>query len=120
MKKVLLIFLILGLFSCKKDSSEQNKDNDPIPVTLELTSDYTPTAGYYEINFFYTDIYGNYMERVNPVGNKVTDVDFSQYVKVTGRKWNNFQGNVLSNWYLKKDGDLIDSHSVSEYIYTNQ
>lgn len=120
MKKIAILLLAITLFSCKKDELGQNKDNDPVPSTLELTSDYTPLGGYSEIKFWYTDIYGNYKAAINPEGNKVTNVDFSQYVKVTGRKWNNAFGNAMVTWYLKKDGVLIDSHSVTEYTYENQ
>lgn len=123
MKKLLPIFFILFLFSCKKeDVQEEPKDNPPptpIASTLKLSRDFVPAIGFQTITFEYTDINGVERNEMNPSLGTVDSVDFSKYVMVTGVAGNNLDPDILCSWNLKKDGVVIDVQNVSNYVYTN-
>ena len=123
MKKTFILFLTIALFtSCKKDEPNQNDDSKDLPIasTLKLSKDYNPLAAYQTIVFTYTDINGNQQFIHNPEDNQVTDVDFTQYVKVTAVAGNNLDPDVLCNWNLKKDGVVIEVQNVQNFLYENQ
>ena len=123
MKKLFLCALILSLFSCKKENLDGNKDNTtdpPVASTLKLSVEFNPAVGWQTIKFYFTDINGDEQVKINPPGYEVTDVDFSQYVRVVGTSSNTLDPDIYCDYMLKKDGIVIDVQSASNYLYENQ
>jgi hypothetical protein len=116
MRIVLFMAMAVSLISCQP---EELDGNESIPCTLKLYTDFNPLASYRTTSFRYTDVNGNEKFINNPEGLEVTNVDFSKYVQVTAYAGNNFQPQTLCNWYLKKDGVVIDVQSVTYYEYEN-
>jgi hypothetical protein len=128
MKKLLPLLFVLFLFSCKKETIEEEpKDNPPptdtIPTpeasTLKLSRDFVPGIAFQTITFQYTDITGVERFETNPYMGTVDSVDFSQFVRVTGVAGNNLDSDIFCNWNLKKNEVVIDVQGVSNYLYTN-
>jgi hypothetical protein len=118
MKKVFIAMAVI-LMSCQPEDIDQANDL-PVSSTLKLSKDFVPAIAFQTIQFRYTDVNGNLQIKTNPSDGEVTDVDFSQYVKVTGVAGNNLDPDILCSWNLKKDGVVIDVATVSNYTYENQ
>jgi hypothetical protein len=119
MRIVLLMAIAVSLISCQPEDVDPANDL-PVSCTLKLSKDFVPGIAFQTIQFRYIDINGNLQLKTNPTDGEVTDVDFSQYVKVTAVAGNYLDPDVLCSWNLKKDGVVIDVATVSNYTYENQ
>lgn len=124
MKKLLLITMAFGLYSCQPEELEPVDATDNLPVTpvastLKLSLDFNPFADYISSSFQYTDINGIERYEGNPTGLTVDSVDFSMPVRITAYAWNTLNPQVLCNWNLKKDGVVIEVQNVSYFLYEN-
>lgn len=124
MRKLLFITMAISLYSCQSEEVEPIDDvtNTPvIPVasTLKLTTDFNPIASYQYSTFRYVDVNGIDRYETNPPGYQVDSVDFSMPVRVTSYAGNNLDPQVLCNWYLKKDGVVIEVQNVTYFVYEN-
>jgi hypothetical protein len=129
MKKILVIFFALGLFSCKKENLKEDSSTDstPTPCTIKLVVGFSPIATLNYCQFTYTDIDGNFYQYRNEMDGQVENVDFSKPFKVTASSGITFYDPVngplyddqLADYQLKKDGVVIDAQSVVTYVYEN-
>ena len=128
MKKLIIMAMAVGLASCQPEQIEPVQPDEPIndtivelpvPCVLKLSKDFNPSASMQHVTFNYYDVNGVEHSLYNPPLLEVDSVDFSMPVLITGYAGNNFDPDVLCNWYLKKDGVLIDAQSVIQYTYQN-
>lgn len=124
MKKLLLITMAFGLYSCQPEEFEpvDNIDNlpvTPVACTLKLSRDFNPLAGYQFSSFQYTDINGIERYENNPPQLTIDSVDFNMPVRITAYAGNNLDPQVLCNWNLKKDGVVIEIQNVTYFLYEN-
>lgn len=128
MKKVLVVFLALSLFSCKKEKFSDDKENEPATgSTVKLVVGFSPIATLNYCRFTYTTIDGDTYTSRNEMDGQVENVDFTKPFKVTASSGVTFYDPVngpiyddqLANYQLKKDGVVIDAQSVVTYVYEN-
>ena len=131
MKKLLPIFFILFLFSCKKEDLKDNSNNNsdtPTPCTIKLYKEQFVYALQYCV-FNYTDVDGVVHNNLYETDMTIENVDFSKPLSVeasAGMTTYNPGGTPPStyypqvcDWQLKKDGIVIDTRSTSNYLYSN-
>lgn len=129
MKKLLVLFLAISLFSCKKDDLKDINDNgaEPVPCTIKLVVGFSPIAVLNYCQFTYTDVNGITYTNMNVMSGEVDNVDFSKPFKVRASSGITFYDPVngaiyddqLADYQLKKDGVVIDAQSVVTYVYEN-
>lgn len=123
MKKLLLLFIAAGMYSCQPEELEPVNDiapvPPPVPCTLKLTRDFNPLAVSQFTSFEYTDINGNERMDINPPAWTVDSVDFSKRVRVNAYAGNNLDPMAICNWNLKKDGLVIEVQTVANFYYEN-
>jgi hypothetical protein len=131
MKKLLPIFFILFLFSCKKEDLKDNSNNNsdtPTPCTIKLYKEQFVYALQYCV-FSYTDVNGVVHNNLYETDMTIENVDFSKPLSVEasagitmynpGATPPQIYTPQVCDWQLKKDGIVIDTRSTSNYLYSN-
>jgi hypothetical protein len=127
MKKILLFFLAISLFSCKKENLLKDNDSEsPTPSTITVSYTSIMYQLYY-CTFTYYDVNGVYHQAENHTDKKVENVDFSRPFKVEAQvgltMYDPVNGAIQNpqntEWQTKKDGVVVDSKSATFYYYEN-
>jgi hypothetical protein len=123
MKKLLFMAMAVSLISCQPEELDTVNDTPtpvpPVPCTLKLTTDFNPLASTLNSSFRYYHVDGTERFVNNPLPMEVDSVDFNMPLRITAYAGNNLNPQTLCNWYLKKDGVVIDVQSVTYYEYEN-
>jgi hypothetical protein len=124
MKKILLLAIAVGLYSCQPEEVEPADNVNtvvvvPTPSTLKLQRDFNPLAGYQNSSFRYFHVDGTERFVNNPLPMEVDSVDFTRPLRITAYAGNNLDPQVLCNWNLKKDGVVIEVQNVQYFVYEN-
>lgn len=128
MQKLISLFVIIFLFSCKKESLVDKGDNKtedkvitPTPSTIRLEYN----SFFYELlycRFTYYDVNGVYHYNELDADLKVDSVDFSKPFKAeaqAGLLFGPTPGPYSMQWQTKKDEYVVDVRTATTYVYQN-